>query len=284
MLNPQVHSEVTGTFHDDGLYPAALEKRPQFLLRSCKTSTGWSKRRLEPSEVLSLYEISDSVALGLNPDLKYKVIITQHLTQVKIMLSAAFAVITEFPGGGGDLTPERRVKVRQEEEPEDTLVQDHAGKLGNLGVKGKPFNAQEQEATKDDDAEIPYHLRISRLTRLWDSQLLPPSIEKPAEVLIQHRALRFWKIKVRRNLFDWFSNEYHFRVKHQKVAVWNGTKYVWNENHKAQYMHYWSSMWGHIENDQSKSLLAAADCIERATNFLVELGGWIQTFILEMEC
>jgi hypothetical protein len=126
-------------------------------------------------------------------------------------------------------------------------------------VKGKPLSAQEQEATKDDDAEIPYHLWNSRLTRLWDSQLLPTSIEKPVDVLRHQFALRFWKMKVRRSFFAWFSNEYHFRVKHQKVAVWNGTKYVWNKNHKAQYRHYWSSMWGHRENDQRKSLLAAAD-------------------------
>jgi hypothetical protein len=151
------------------------------------------------------------------------------------------------------------VKVRQGEEPEDTLFQDQAGKLGHLGLKGKPLFAQEQEATKDDDAEIPYHLWNSRLTRLWDSQLLPTSIEKPVDVLRHQFALRFWKMKVRRSFFAWFSNEYHFRVKHQKVAVWNGTKYVWNKNHKAQYRHYWSSMWGHRENDQRKSLLAAAD-------------------------
>jgi hypothetical protein len=66
MLTPQVHSEVTGIYHGDGLYPAGLEKHPQFLLRSFRTSTGWCKRRLEPSEVLSLYDISDSMTLGLN--------------------------------------------------------------------------------------------------------------------------------------------------------------------------------------------------------------------------
>jgi hypothetical protein len=54
--------------------------------------------------VLSLYGISDSVNLGLNPDLKSKVINIQHLTPVKILLSAAFAVIAEVPGGG-DLIP-----------------------------------------------------------------------------------------------------------------------------------------------------------------------------------
>jgi hypothetical protein len=41
MLNPQVHYEVTGTYHGDGLYLAGFEKRPQFLLHSCRTSTGW---------------------------------------------------------------------------------------------------------------------------------------------------------------------------------------------------------------------------------------------------
>jgi hypothetical protein len=46
MLTPQVHSEVTVTYHDDALYWAGLEKRPHFLLRSCRTSTGWFKRRL----------------------------------------------------------------------------------------------------------------------------------------------------------------------------------------------------------------------------------------------
>jgi hypothetical protein len=49
--------------------------------------------------VLSLYEISDSVTLGLNSDLKSKVINIQHLTPVKILLSAAFAVIADVPGG-----------------------------------------------------------------------------------------------------------------------------------------------------------------------------------------
>jgi hypothetical protein len=85
-------------------------------------------------------------------------------------------------------------------------------------------------------------------------------------MLRQQFALRFWKMKVRRSLFAWFSNEYHFRVKHQKVAVWNGTKYFWNEKHKSQCRHYWSFMWGHRENYQRKSLLAAADFIERSAH------------------
>jgi hypothetical protein len=44
--------------------------------------------------------ISDTVTLGLNPDLRTKFIRTQNLTPVKIMLSATLAVIKQAPGGG----------------------------------------------------------------------------------------------------------------------------------------------------------------------------------------
>jgi hypothetical protein len=40
------------------------------------------------------------------------------------------------------MIPERMVKVRQEEEPEDKLVRDQAGRLGHLGVKLNPLSAQ----------------------------------------------------------------------------------------------------------------------------------------------
>jgi hypothetical protein len=82
--------------------------------------------------VLSLYGISETATLGLNSDLKSKVINTQHSTPVNILLSAAFAVITEVPGRGVDLIPERRVKVRQEEETDDKLARDQAGRFGYL--------------------------------------------------------------------------------------------------------------------------------------------------------
>jgi hypothetical protein len=74
-------------------------------------------------------------------------------------------------------------------------------------------------------------------------------------------------MKVRRRLFAWFSNEYHFRVKYQKVAVWNGAQYFWNKRHKSQCRHYWRSMWGHRENDQMNYLLPDSDCIERDANY-----------------
>jgi hypothetical protein len=56
---------------------------------------------------MSIYDIRDSVAPGFNPDLKSKVIKIQHLTPVNILLSAAFAVLTEVPGGG---RPDPRAK------------------------------------------------------------------------------------------------------------------------------------------------------------------------------
>jgi hypothetical protein len=243
-----------------------LIKPPQFLLRSCRTPTGWCKRKLETSEVLSLYDISDTVALDLTPKLRSKVIGTKGLTPMKIILSAALAVITEVPGGG-ELIPERRVKMRQEDPHEAKRFGDQTGEVVKLGLTGKPLSVQEEEATKDDDAEIPYHLWNSRVTRLWDSDFLPPSIQKPAEVIRQKIALRFWKMNVRRSFFAWFSKEYHCIEKSRPVASCNGDKYVWSKKQRGQYVHSWNTMWVHRDNYQRKSLVAAADCIERAANY-----------------
>jgi hypothetical protein len=185
---------------------------------------------------------------------------------VKIIASAAWAVIKEVPGEGVEMIPERIVKMRQEEPHEARRFEYHTGDVGQLGLKGKSVSAQKEEDIKDDDAEIPYHLWNSRLTRLWDSDVLPPSIQKPAEVIRKKFALRFWKMKVRRSFFAWFSKEYHFREKARPVASWNGDKYVWSDKQRGQYSHSWNTMWGHRDNDQQKSLVAAADCIERATN------------------
>jgi hypothetical protein len=91
--------------------------------------------------------------------------------------------------------------VRKEEELEMNQFENQGGKTGNLGFKGKPFTAQEEQAIKDDNAKITYHLCNSRLTRLWESDILPPSIQKPAEVIEEKFALRFWKMKVRRSFF-----------------------------------------------------------------------------------
>jgi hypothetical protein len=43
---PQVHSNSLEVYHGYGMYPASVIKPPQVLLRSCWTSTGWCKRKL----------------------------------------------------------------------------------------------------------------------------------------------------------------------------------------------------------------------------------------------
>jgi hypothetical protein len=52
-LIPQVHSNSLGEYDGDGLFSAILTKPTQFLLRSCRTSTWWCKRKLDAAEVLS---------------------------------------------------------------------------------------------------------------------------------------------------------------------------------------------------------------------------------------
>jgi hypothetical protein len=50
------------------------------------------------------------------------------------------------------------------------------------------------------------------------------------------------------------------------VASRNGDKYVWSKKQRGQYLHSWNTMWVHRDNDQRNSLVAAADCIDRAAN------------------
>jgi hypothetical protein len=90
----------------------------------------------------------------LSPNLSSQVIGINDLTPVKIILSDALAVIKEVRGGV-ELITERRVKMRQEEPHEERHFEYQAGDVGQLGLKGKPVSAQEEEATKDDEAEIP---------------------------------------------------------------------------------------------------------------------------------
>jgi hypothetical protein len=57
---------------------------------------------------------------------------------------------------------------------------------------------EQEEATKHDNTVIPYHLWDSRLARLWDGKVIPPSdVAKAAEVIREQFVLRFWKLKVR---------------------------------------------------------------------------------------
>jgi hypothetical protein len=140
------------------------------------------------------------------------------------------------------------------------------GDKANLGLVGKEVTEQE-EATKNDDAVIPYHLWDSRLTRLWDGNVLPPSdVAKAAEVIREQFALRFWKLKVRKSFFRWFRQRYKVLIPHQDMVAWKGARYMRSGNYKSQYAHYWKAMWGQKENDKQKSLLAAGDCITRAAN------------------
>jgi hypothetical protein len=97
--------------------------------------------------------------------------------------------------------------------------------------------------------------------------VLPPSdVAKAAEIIREQFALRFWKLKVRKSFFRWFRQRYKVLIPHQDMVAWNGARYVRSGNYKSQYAHYWKAMRGQKENDKHKSLLAAWDCITRATN------------------
>jgi hypothetical protein len=86
---------------------------------------------------------------------------------------------------------------------------------------------EQEEATKHDDAVIPYHLWDSRLTRLWDGEVLPPSdVAKAAEVIREKFALRFWKLKMRKSFFICISQHYKVHIPYQDMVAWNGAKYV----------------------------------------------------------
>jgi hypothetical protein len=102
---------------------------------------------------------------------------------------------------------------------------------------------EQEEDTKNDDAVIPYHLWDSRLTRLWDGDVLPPSdVANAAEVIREKFALRFWKLKVRKSFFIWFSQRYKVHVTHQDMVAWDVTKYVWTGYYKGKYAHYWRAV------------------------------------------
>jgi hypothetical protein len=71
------------------------------VLRSFRSTSGWCKRRLQASEVLSLYDISDSITKVLTEELRSKIIKIDYLCPLKVVLGAAHAVLREVPGGGG---------------------------------------------------------------------------------------------------------------------------------------------------------------------------------------
>jgi hypothetical protein len=149
--------------------------------------------------------------------------------------------------------------VRHDEELEMNQFENRAGKAGNLGLKGKPLIAQEEDSTKGDDATIPYHLWNSQLKRLWDLDILPPPYSKTSGGDKRKVWLRFWEMKLRRSFFAWFSKEFQFTQADQSVVSWDGTKYIWGGKQKDQYRHYWRNMWGHRDNERRKYLVAVDD-------------------------
>jgi hypothetical protein len=60
-LGTLVRETCKGVYHGDGLHPGDEPMAPLFVLRSCRSKSGWWKRRLKASEVLIMYDISDSI-------------------------------------------------------------------------------------------------------------------------------------------------------------------------------------------------------------------------------
>jgi hypothetical protein len=99
-LIPLIHETSKGVYHGDGLHPGDEPKDPLFVLRSCRSKSGWCKRRLQASEILSMYDISDSVTHGLTDEYRSNIIKLDYLSPFKVLLGAAHAVLREVPGGG----------------------------------------------------------------------------------------------------------------------------------------------------------------------------------------
>jgi hypothetical protein len=131
-------------------------------------------------------------------------------------------------------------------------------------------DTQQEEATKEDDVVIPYHLWDSRLTRLWaGDELLNPhkyGMPQTAEVLRQRFCLRYWKIKVRTSFFQWFKKRFRFKTTRlrmvTRIPCEEGHKYVWTKKQTVRrYLQYHQSLWGGKDNERRTSLKAEEDCI-----------------------
>jgi hypothetical protein len=99
-LVPFINETCKGVYHIDGLHPGDEPKAPLFVLRSCRSKYRWCKRRLQASEVLSMYDISDSITKGFAEELRSDVIKLDYLSPLKVLLGAAHAILREVPGGG----------------------------------------------------------------------------------------------------------------------------------------------------------------------------------------
>jgi hypothetical protein len=71
-LIPLVHETRRGVYHGDGLHPGDEPKAPLFVFGSCRSKSGWCKRRLQASKVLSMYDISDSITKCRTDELRSK--------------------------------------------------------------------------------------------------------------------------------------------------------------------------------------------------------------------
>jgi hypothetical protein len=88
-----VHETAKGVYHGDGLHPGGEPTAPLFILHSCRSESGRCNCHLQVSEVLSLYDISDSIIKGLTEELRSKIIKIDYLSQLKVLLGAAHAVL-----------------------------------------------------------------------------------------------------------------------------------------------------------------------------------------------
>jgi hypothetical protein len=92
-------------YHGDGFYPGDTSKLPLFMVRSCRVSLGWCKRRLRTPEVLCLYDISDTVYHSLTSTMKRQFLATANLTPVRMLFTIFKTVLEVLLGGSSSRNP-----------------------------------------------------------------------------------------------------------------------------------------------------------------------------------
>jgi hypothetical protein len=95
-LIPSLNETFKGIYNEDSFFPGDVSKPPLFLLRSCRKKSGWCKHRLQATEVLRVYEISD----WFSEELYSKFIALEYVSPLKVLLRSAHAVLKEVLGGG----------------------------------------------------------------------------------------------------------------------------------------------------------------------------------------
>jgi hypothetical protein len=139
-LIPLIHETSKGVYQGDGIHPGDEPKTPLFVMRSCRSKSGWCKRRLQASEILSMHD-SDSVTKRLTDELRSKIIKLDYLSPLKVLLYAAHAVLRAVPGGV-DLIPECSVKMKRDAAAEVLSSTVLPGDKANLGLVGKEVTKQ----------------------------------------------------------------------------------------------------------------------------------------------